>query len=140
MKKFLVMALIGSMIGIATNGQCQRKVIWTSERTEFLDASGKVQDVRTQPTKIETTPGHVTVTTEDDVFEGDIKGLTCEWKVPFKNGRTSFSTLMAKSNGESRNVSITIEGKDGKIDIIVEVDKMDGKKMRILVDNYTEEI
>lgn len=140
MKRFLVTALIVAIITTAAEGQCQKKVTWTSEKTEFLDASGKVQDVKTQPTKIETTLSHIKVTTEDDVFEGDIKALTCQWKESFKNGRTSFTSLMAKSNGESRNVSITIEGKDGKIDIIVEVEKMDGKMMRMLVDNYTEEI
>lgn len=140
MKKFLVSVFILLIIGTAANAQCQKKVTWTSEKTEFLDASGKVQDVKTQPTKIETTHHHITVTTDDDVLEGDIKQLTCEWREPFKNGKSSFNSLMAKSNGETRNVSITIEGKDGKIDITVEVEKMDGRKMRLLVDNYKQEI
>jgi len=46
--------------------------------------------------------------------------------------------LMEKSNGETREVSITIEAKDGKIAVIVEVERMQGKKMRILIDRYQE--
>ncbi|HET9824545.1 MAG TPA: hypothetical protein VFP87_04390 [Chitinophagaceae bacterium] len=140
MKKSLVFALILATSAIAANGQCQKKVTWTSEKTEFLDASGKVEDVKSLPTKIETTPGHITVTMNDDVIEGDIKEVTCAWKEAYKNGATSFKSLMAKSNGETRNATVTIEGKDGKIDILVEVENAEGKKMRLLVDNYKEEI
>ena len=46
---------------------------------------------------------------------------------------------MTKSNGEARQVRFTIEATDGKIVIIVEVERMEGKKMRLLVDNYKEE-
>ena len=46
---------------------------------------------------------------------------------------------MAKSNGETRNTTITIEAKDGKIDIIVEIENTGGKKMRLLIDNYKVE-
>jgi hypothetical protein len=141
MKEILVFGFL-LIAAAAANGQCQKKITWKSQKTEFLDASGKVEDVKDQPTKIETTPAHITVTTEEnaEVIEGDIKDLSCNWKQPFKNGKTTFTSLMAKSNGETRNVTITIEGRDGKIDITVEVEKMQGKKMRLLVDDYKEEI
>src|ERR1051326_2688087 len=141
MKEILVIGFM-FIAAVAANGQCQKKITWKSQKTEFLDANGKVQDVKDQPTKIETTPGHITVTTEQDgeVIEGDIKDFACDWSEPFKNGKTTFTSLMAKSSGETRHVMITIEGKDGKIDIIVEVEKMQGKKMRMLIDDYKEEI
>jgi len=140
MKEVLVFGFL-LIAAAAANGQCQKKITWKSQKTEFLDASGKVQDVKDQPTKIETTPAHITVTTEDgDVIEGDIKDMVCDWAQPFKNGKTTFTSLMAKSNGETRNVTITIEGKDGTINITVEVEKMQGKKMRMWIDDYKEEI
>ena len=141
MKEVLVFGFM-LIAAVAANGQCQKKITWKSQKTEFLDASGKVQDIKDQPTKIETTPAHITVTTEQDgeVIEGDIKDLACDWTQPFKNGKTTFSSLMAKSNGETREVTITIEGRDGKINITVEIEKMQGKKMRMLIDDYKEEI
>lgn len=142
MKKLFVSIGMLMIAGIAANGQCHKKIIWASDKTEYLDSTGKIQDVKTQPTVVEITPAHITVTLEEEheVIQGEIKDLTCEWKDPFKNGKTSFKSLMAKSNGETKNVKIAIEGKEGRINIVFEVEQMDGRKMRLLVKSFREEI
>ena len=141
MKKTLLATLVvlGSIAGYA---QCGKNIIWTSSKTEYLDSNGQVEDVKSLATIIQTTPGHITVTVNEgggDIIQGEIKNLSCDWKEAYRNGRTHFESLMTKSNGEARQVRFTIEAMDGKIVIIVEVERMEGKKMRLLVDNYKEE-
>ena len=141
MKKNLL--AIGTIVlSTMLHAQCGKNVTWMSSKTEYLDSSGQVEDAKAMATSLQTTANHITVTVEEgggDILQGDIRDLTCEWKEAYKNGRSHFSALMAKSNGETREATFTIEAKDGKIVIIVEVERMQGRKMRILIDNYKED-
>ena len=75
---------------------------------------------------------------EDDALKGDIKDLVCDWKEAFKNGKTSFKSQLLEPSGDAKDAIVTIEGKDGKLTILVELVNMEGKKLRIYVDSYKE--
>lgn len=141
MKKLFFLFSIASFTGLIAKAQCDHAVTWTSTKTDYLDSNGTVKNTVTLPTTIQTTSQHITVTVssgqgDGEVIEGDIKDLKCSWKQAYKDGKESFTSVMAKSNGETKNTTITIEAKDGKIDIIVEIENTGGKKMRLLIDNY----
>jgi hypothetical protein len=140
MKKLLT---IGALFIIAAeaHAQCNQTITWTGSKTEYLDSGGAVQDVKTDPIEIRTTADHITVTVTEtnegpEIIEGDMKNIVCTWADPFKNGKTSFSSVLTKSNGETKNADITIEAKNGKIMILVAVANTNGMKMRIPVDSY----
>ena len=46
---------------------------------------------------------------------GSITSTACEWKQPFKEGKTTLEAKFKDGKGEESNATITIEGKDGKI-------------------------
>jgi hypothetical protein len=137
MKKFIGIATIMAM-SIHGHSQCNESVTWTSSKTEYLDSNEVLQNTQIAPITIQTTNNHIKVTTQSDVIEGDITDLSCNWNDPFKEGITSFKSVLAKSNGETRNATVYIKGNDGKIAIIVKLENMNGLQLRIPVDNYNE--
>jgi hypothetical protein len=141
MKKILLSVSFFVLLTVAVQAQCGKSITWSSSKTEYLDASGALQRIENSPVTILTTPNHITVTFktgdgQSDVIEGDLENLQCNWKEAFKSGKTSFKSLLAKSNGETKNATISIEGTEGKLTIIVELENMKGMKMRIPVDGY----
>src|SRR6266850_2696336 len=100
----------------------------------MLDAIGQVVDTKEGSIEVETDSNHVIVRIKekpDEQMEGSAKEFTCEWKEPFKNGKTIYKTELSKPNGDNSNASFTIEGKDGKITILLVIDKLEGRKIRI---------
>lgn len=142
MKKIAAIVIIMA-ISICVHAQCNKTVNWVGSKTEYLDSSEVIQNTQNAPIMVQTTINHITVTfkTNDgqsDVIEGDITDLNCNWDEPFKNGKTNFKSVMAKSNGETRDAIVYIEGKDGKITITIKLENMNGLQMRIPVDSYSE--
>jgi len=43
---------------------------------------------------------------------------------------------LVQANGDSSPAVITIEGKDGKLTATLEIERMEGKKVRIYLDKY----
>ena len=145
MKKifFLVVAVL--TFGLIAVAQCDKKVTWTASKGEFVDASGNVEQTMNEKIVVEMDKKSIVLKhgdKEDDALTGEIKELTCEWKVPYKNGKTGFKSQLAEPNGDMKNAAITIEGIEGKIIITVDVTDPSGsgdnKKIKIYVDSYKE--
>jgi hypothetical protein len=135
----LTILLLTTVTGV---GQCNRKVNWHAAKAELLDENGQVVDTK---------EGAITMTTDKSTIklsikekpnksiEGTIRESNCDWKEVFKNGKTVYKAEMRKTNSDNNsNGTFTIEAKDGKITILMEVEKMQGKKIRIPVDKYEE--
>jgi len=56
----------------------------------------------------------------DEKLTGTVKSYACDWKIPFKEGTTKLDITLSNDNGESRDYSVTIQGKDGKITLMAE--------------------
>jgi hypothetical protein len=138
MKKLILgfsLLAAGTTISFA---QCGKKTIFTSSKTEYLDASGTVERVETDKIKIEISKNEISVTGDQPAMRGTIISDTCNWKIPFKEGKTIIKAEITNEEGIKMNVTITIEGKDGKITLIGENEKMPGKLMRIIPDKFEE--
>lgn len=132
----LVLVLFTSFASFA---QCDKKVKWQATKAELIDESGQVSDIK---------EGNITLTADsktivieiaenpNDKLEGTVNESTCEWKEAFKNGKTVLKTTMNDRGGDTSPGTITIEGKDGKLTITVEIEKLNGKKVRINVDKH----
>jgi hypothetical protein len=139
MNKILLIVL--ALTTFSAKAQCDKKTIWNASKTEYLSANGEVENSVTEPTTIEMTRTKVTMVkglNAEEVITGEITQPECKWTEPYRKGKTSFSSQLFKSNGESRHAAITIEGVEGKIAITLAIEGMEGKKIRLLVDNYQQ--
>jgi len=136
MKTILIffMLFITSLQGTS---QCDKKVTWYGSKGDMLDASGSLLDTKIDSVFIETDPQKIMLRfkTDENALEGTVKGKTCDWKEPFKNGKTVYN---ASVNVEDRisNAIFTIEARDGKITLLVVVEVMADKKFLIYIDKY----
>lgn len=140
MKK-IIFSLSLFAIAALTHAQCGKNITFSSAKTEYLDVDGKVMEIKSTPIKIELTQTHIVVRpdgNENDVTEGDIKETKCEWKELYKDGKATFKSLLAKTNGETSDAVFTLEAKDGKLVLTVSIERMGGRKMRLLIDSYKE--
>lgn len=139
MKKFLLLLLVGLS---ATSGfaQCDKKVVLTASRTEYLDATGTLQRSVDEHTVIELGPAGISITPgrEENRMTGTIKSNTCNWTVPFKEGKSVIKSVLTDDRNAARNVTLTIEGKDGKVTLLAEVDEMPDRRIRVLLDKFEE--
>ena len=141
MKKTLLSAFFIAGLGIITNAQCDKKTALSSSKTEFLDSNYNVKDTKDENTTVEFSKNDITIIPggqEDQKLTGTIKSFTCDWKVPFKEGKTVIKTTLVDPRGDEKKATITIEGKDGKITFLGEIDEMPDMKLRLTADKFEE--
>jgi hypothetical protein len=119
--------------------QCEKNLVLTSSKTEHMNADGVVQRTDDETAKIELSKTSINVSVNDEhKITGTIKSQTCDWKVPFKEGKTVIKAAVANDQGEERNVTITIEGKEGKVTLLFEMDGMPDDRIRVGIDKFAE--
>ncbi|MBC7830207.1 MAG: hypothetical protein H7122_20860 [Chitinophagaceae bacterium] len=139
MKKTLFAVLLLSIGSITGYAQCARQVILTSSKTEYLDSNGALQKTEEEKSVVEINKSEIIITpgNEDHKMTGIIKSDTCNWKTPFKEGKTVIKATLSR-DGNTMNATITIEGKDGKITLLFEVEERPDRKIRIVADKFEE--
>ena len=124
---------------INTQAQCDKKVIIVSSQTKHLNSNSDVQRTVDETTTIEYDQKEISVSAGNDpVMHGTIKSVSCEWKTPFKSGKTILKAALEGQQGETMNFTITIEGKEGKINFLAEMDENADEKISIVVDKFEE--
>ena len=131
-----------SLLVISTGSfaQCDKKVKLTSSKTEYLDSAGTVQRTVDETTVIEISKPDITIApgSEENKMTGTIKSDTCNWKIPFKEGKTVLKATITDRSGDTKDVTLTIQGKDGKLNFLAEVDNEQDKKIRLTIDKFEE--
>ena len=141
--KTLTLILSLLIAGVAASyAQCDKKVVLTSSKTEHLDATGAVKRTDDETAKIEINKAaDLQISVNDEhKMTGVIKSETCDWKVPFKEGKTVIKATVSNDQGEDRNVTLTIEGKDGKVTLLFEMEGMTDDRIRVGIDKFAEVI
>jgi hypothetical protein len=139
MKKFILAGLVVLAFGMSSFAQCDKKVIVTSSKTEYLDANGEVQRSVDEVTTVEFDKKDIIITPGDNPsMQGTIDSMTCDWKTPFKEGKTVIKTSITNPQGQTFGLTITIEGKEGKITFLAEMAEMPDQKIRIVVEKFEE--
>jgi Holliday junction resolvase len=69
---------------------------------------------------------------------GKIKSDTCNWKVAYKEGKTVLKAVISNENGDDKNVTITIIGKDGKVTLLFEMEGEGDDRIRVTADKFEE--
>lgn len=137
MKRILFAALF-VIAGYFSYGQCGTKVVFTSSKTQHLGADSSVQGSEDETTIVEFDKSTITITPNGNAMTGKIKSYTCEWATPYKVGHTVLKAEIVNQNGETKQVTITIDGKDGKIVFLGSVDDEPEHKIRMYADKFEE--
>ena len=112
MKKIILVTLFVMAASISIYAQCDKRVIITSSKTEYLDADGNVQRSVDETSIVEFDSKEIIITPGDDpVMKGTISSFTCDWKTPFKEGKISF---------------------------LLEIEEQPDRKIRLQVDKFEE--
>ena len=134
----LFLLAAGSAVSFA---QCDKNLRLTASKTEHLDSSNNLERTADEQTVIEITKSNISVLIEDgkQTLTGVIKSNVCDWKTPFKEGKTVINTTLSNENGDGeKDYTLTIEGKDGKLTLIAESVQMPDKKLRLPLDKFEE--
>ena len=119
--------------------QCDKKVKWIGAKGELIGTGGDVEDTKEATFMITVDSKNISLEISENPnerIEGPVTESTCEWKEAFKNGKGVYKATLTKPNGQSTAATISIEGKDGKFIVLLELEQMEGKKVRVYIDKY----
>ncbi|ASU35493.1 hypothetical protein [Mucilaginibacter xinganensis] len=136
MKKIILTLGLLVAIGTATFAQCDKSVVLNSSKTDHLDADGKLTRSEDESAMIEISKTTVDVSINGEhKIAGIIKSTTCDWKVPFKEGKTVIKASTDR-DGQEKTFTMTIEGKDGKVTLYFEMEGEPNDKVRVGIDKF----
>ena len=134
----LLVLLCCTAFNISTNAQCDKNLVLTSSKTEYLDAAGAVQKTVDENTRIDITPKSITISPDSDhTMTGEILSVTCGWKTAFQEGKSEFKTKF-EDQDVTRHITITLEGKNGKVCFLAVFDDTPDKRIRVWLDSFEE--
>jgi hypothetical protein len=141
MKQLLLAITTLAISTLSAHAQCNKSVQLQTSRTQFLNASYEVKGSKDEKVVIYITKTTITIKpngSDADALTGTIKESTCDWKVPFKEGKMVIKTDLVDPSGEEKQATITIEAKDGKVTLLAEAKERPDEKMRLEVSSFEE--
>lgn len=141
-KKIIVALSMLFLSGTAGFAQCSKATTLTSSKTEYLDASMVLQRTTDENTVVELTDSLITIApgNEPRKMIGNIKSTTCNWNIPYKEGKSTIKAIFTDDQDAIKNLTITIEGKGGTITLLAEIEEMPDRKIRLPVDTFKEKM
>lgn len=128
-------------LGLAVKAQCDKPVRLNSSKTYYLNASYQVQGSKDENVIIDITKTTIAITPDgkpDDIISGTIKEMTCDWKVPFKEGKMVIKSDLVDASGDTKDATITIEGVNGKLTVTAEAKEKPGQILRLEIDKFEQ--
>jgi hypothetical protein len=120
--------------------QCDKNLVLTSSKTEYLNAAGAVQRTVEEDCVIRVSKTEVTIAPSGhDKMIGSVASITCDWKEPFKEGKTIVEAKFKDDNGAESAATITIEGKGGKVTCLMKQKERPDRIIRVTVDKFKEQ-
>jgi hypothetical protein len=120
--------------------QCDKKLTMTSSKTEYLNKEFVVLHTVDEKTVIEISQTEISVVAAgENKMTGTIKSADCQWEKPFTKGKIQLKTVVNSPQTESKSVTITIEGKDGKLTFLAEPDDRPDLKIRVTLETFEEQ-
>ena len=141
MKKLLFSAFALCLAAFHSQAQCDKTVELQSSKTDYLNASYQVQKTNDENIVVDITKTTVTITPNGNAQEalsGTIKESTCDWKVPYKEGKMVLKADLVDPGGDVKDATITIEAKDGKVTLLAEAKERPDQKIKLEVNTFSE--
>lgn len=139
MKKILLLVPALTILFVVSRAQCDKNVNFISPKSQMVNQKGEVLGSKDGTTVIEITRKSVSLTFNGDektTLAGEIKEEKCHWSEPFKNGKSVIKAVLEDASGDVKHVTLTIEGKDGKITITGDAEERPNERIKFDVDKY----
>ena len=139
MKTFILIFSIVLANTTAGNAQCGKKIVLTASETIYLDSAGTVKRTASEKSVVQINPSEIIINVNDEhKTTCIIKSTTCNWKIPYKQGKTVIKAVFSK-DAENKNVSFDIEGKDGKITLLFKMEERPDEIIKVVLNKFEEE-
>ncbi len=138
MKKIIFSLLFISATGITTYAQCNERVTFNTSQTDYQDGKGTVAE----KTSVVFDNTDVTILTNgnvDDQLVGTVLSSSCDWKKSYREGKTVVKANLSNKKLGSKNATLTMEGKDGNVSLLVEVADMPARRFQLSSDAFREQ-
>lgn len=140
MMKALILAFF-LLVAYSTTSlaQCGKNVKMTASKTTYLNSNGDIQRSVDEASTIRVHPAEVIIHVNNEHrMTCAIKSVNCNWSVPYKEGKTVI-TAAADKDGESKNVTFTIDGKRGKVTFLLEIEGQPDHIISVDINKFEEE-
>jgi hypothetical protein len=121
--------------------QCNITSVFTSSKTLYLDSTNTVLRTQDENTTIEINKTEIIISPGNEngrTMKGVFISNACNWKVPFKEGKSVIKTVIADPGDEPGAVTIVIEGKAGVVSLTLFIDKEPNKRIKVVADKFEE--
>ncbi|MDO3642525.1 hypothetical protein [Mucilaginibacter sp. L3T2-6] len=138
MKKIILTLSLLIGISAVTFAQCDKTIVLNSSHTNHIDESGAITrtDDETAEIAIDKSAVNIAVNGEHKIT-ANITSNTCNWSLPFKEGKSVIKAV-ADHDGQDKKMTITIEGKDGKVTLLFELEDEPGDRIKVAIDKFVE--
>jgi hypothetical protein len=140
-KRANVCALAVLLFSVVTSfGQCDKNLVLTCSKTEYLNAEGVVQRTVEEECVIKVSKSEVSIAPSGHAtMIASVTSTVCEWKQPFKVGKTTMEATFKHENGDTRKATIIIEGKDGKITCVMKEKERPDRVIKAIASKFEEQ-
>jgi hypothetical protein len=138
LKKMILALLLMVAASTVSYAQCDKTVILTSSTTNQLNEKGEVERSKPENVIVTITKTDITIVPGDEEHKmiGTITSKTCDWKVPYKEGKMVVKGTVTGDGSDEKHITVTIEGKNGKVTLTFEAEEMPGKKIQLVADKF----
>jgi len=142
MRSILIALVLLAAGSTACLAQCDKKVSFTSSKTQHLDENSTLKQENDETTVIEFNKTDITVTInhdgQDQKMTGTVKSYACDWSVPYKTGKTTATVSLKRDDGDAMDFTLTVEGKGGKITLLAESKEHPDDKIKLEAVKFEE--
>ncbi len=131
--KSILITLFVSVAGILSGfAQCEENAILTTSETNLTDVSGNPVGIKDEKTVLRFSKAAILLNIDgEDRGELKIVSQTCNWTIPYKEGKTIIQATMNDSD-----YTIIIEGKDSKVNLTAMKNSSDDNILSMIVDKF----
>ncbi|TFF34317.1 hypothetical protein [Mucilaginibacter psychrotolerans] len=117
--------------------QCDKPIFLASSATNYYNAKGELQRTKDEETIITLTKTEVIIAPGDEAHKmtGPIKSYSCNWTMPYKEGKTVVTSTFT-DGGKELNATITIEGKGGQVTVTMVAAEMPDMRIQVVADKF----
>src|SRR4051812_5209662 len=110
MKKVILLLLVIGAFNSKSMAQCNKKIVYTSNKQEWLNSKYEVQKKDSDKITVEVTKTGIIFNHNDnpnDEMKGDIAATDCHWTKAFKNGKTTIQAKLTEGHNDVHDANIT---------------------------------
>lgn len=135
----VILAAIFCSLHFASFAQCDKNIIMTASKTEYLDTAGNITRTVEEKSTIEISKDKIVVIDGNNPrMSGTVLSKKCSWSKAYKVGKSVYEARIERSATEVMNVTVVIEGKKDKVSLLFTVKEKPDRIIRVYADTFEE--